>query len=340
MPSFTSSRSLDPKKRQKEKGKELNIKVCLVPRVVGRCTQKKYTKRKKKRTRHRGGPSFTRSMRSGCVHIRNDWFSRAIYNSDVTYTRRFRRHIHNDSDVTYTKRFRCDIHKTMWQWCVTYVTDCVTHTRHMTVWHMCDRLCDDSDLIQTWHVRKDWFRRDDVMRESYIIHESRHHVMRDSYMSHDSHHIWVTLWCRESNMTWRESHMTCAMTHSNMRHDSFTFAKTHWDARRPLNTKPWHNSFPCVPWLIHITQIHTWRDSLGRPHALKRRIRLLPFNPIQLPLRNNFGIHKGTFDGDHHFLRRLVQSHFTSQLYSPVTYGVATISSLLEIIGLFCKRAL
>jgi len=227
----------------------------------------------------------------------------------------------------------------------------VTHT-----WmsHVCHDVCHDS--LHTWlytcditHVTHDSFKC--VCVPFKCVRVSFKCVCVTTYVCHDSLHIWLIEVCvsriPESNVC--VSLYTCDMTHDT--HDSF---KCVCDSFKCVCViiyvwyDPWHtwliqvgvcliqvcvchyirvlwimthmtHSRVCVSWLKWVT--HMYIRSVPAQSYLARR------PPDSLHTKNTY-IHTHTY------------IHANMQLTSRHAYGVATISRLLKIKGLFCKGAL
>jgi len=201
---------------------------------------------------------------------------------------------------------------------------------HSNVWH-------DSFVSMTWpihmcdmahsYVRHDtfkcviWLIRKYDVTHSYVWYGAFICVTCRIQMCDMTHsHVWYSAFIC---VTWR-IHM-CDMTFSHMRHDSFLhatywifvymFCASHICVCDMTLSQEWHDSFPCTTPLIHM-------------RAMTRCYICVTW-PTHISDTNHSYLH-------HDFFLCATTKH-TSQVF---TYGVASISRLLKIIGLFCKRAL
>jgi len=217
---------------------------------------------------------------------------------------------------------------------------------HVYVWH-------DSFLDVTWLIQAIRPLQHSFIYAKWLILMCD---MTDSYVWHDLfiYMTWLILAIRPLRhsficATWLIH--TCDMTHSD---STTTTALIH--LCKVTDSHVWHDSFIYVTWLIHIcamthsdyttttaliylckmTDSHVWHDSFI---CLTRLIQICDTWLIQTirPLQHSFiGVTWLILCVWHDSFRQY--DHYS--IHSFVWYGVATISRLLKIKGLFCKRAL
>jgi len=162
-----------------------------------------------------------------------------------------------------------------------------------------------------------------------------------------------------------------AMTHSHLWYDSFTWVPWLIYIHHMTHSYVWHDSFICVPWLIHIcdmTHLHAHHDTsvcgtwllltlldLGSSmthwcatdlhDSSKRGTRLvracgMPSYCIVVPYWCDMTPLPVWHDSCIWLIGMPYLTDFRLLYDALICYRVATISRLLTIIGLFCKRAL
>jgi len=195
--------------------------------------------------------------------------------------------------------------------------------------HMCDMthsyVCHDSFICVIWLIRMCDMTHSYVWHDSFICVTWLIHMcdMTHIYVWHDLIICVAWLICM------------CDMTNIHQWHDSyFCFWPTQhrkpifWDDAQVTwliyicamtHSDVWHDTFTCMIWLIHtceMTHTHMWHDSYTHVTWLIHTIHA------------------------HSYVRH---DSFTRVKWLMLLFfacGVAMISRLLQIIGLFCKRAL
>ena len=179
--------------------------------------------------------------------------------------------------------------------------------------------------------------------------------MTHSYVWHDTF-ICVTWLIHMCDMThsyvWHDTFICvtwlihiCDMTHSYVWHDSFICVTWHIHMCDMTHSYVWHDAFICVTWLIHMCGVahsYAWqavidkalvKDKDKRVQTAEQFLALLATVPLHFTPTAPIGLsmwHDSFISVNWHDPSICVTS----------AYGVATISRLLKIIGLFCKRAL
>ena len=247
----------------------------------------------------------------------------------------------------------CDIPQTCTRldWCIIYISCCIelskkpyvagrihnvftwgshTYVRHESHEYvfMCVAWC-----IHTWriHMRHMWLS---VFTESCDYLCSLGHVT-----IHIHRVVWLILLTGSCDYSYSlsyvtESRATCVITDSYVRHESHEYV------------------FMCVAWRIHTWRIHMWDTSLMNTYscvwhdAFIRDVFICETRVSWIRVHVCGMTHSYvTLDSCCSVLQCVAVCCSVLQCVAVyhvwvVSYGVATISRLLQIIGLFCKRAL
>ena len=231
-----------------------------------------------------------------------------------------------------------------------------THTCHMT--H--SLVSHDSFFGVAWLILLC------AMTYSYVWHDSFICVTCLLYMCAIAHSdVWhasffcvtwpIILCAMTHSYVWHDSFLcvtwllhTCPITHAYVWHDSFFGVIWLILLRATNHSYVWHDSFMCVTWLIYVcdmTHLCVWHDSfMCATHDSFIRVTW----SIHVCDMTHAYVHDMTHSRAHvtHHSCIYVQRVFIYIFFfcraqvSPSLYGVATISRLLKIIDLFCKRAL